>query len=767
MVLVPVHAEAGKQDRSRDKNESGSVRLQKMGRASIGVTESAVTTRGGNITIYVAPPPTGSNATGDGSVTAPFETIQFAFGAAISGDEIRVMPGTYNECINNTAFVFGVSKNLNVRADDWVVNGIRTTTILDGTGQCVFPFSVVNLAGSGTGSRLEGFTITGAAASGVFVLGSGVVTNNLISGNTSLDGGGVYAYPATCYYGTSAIFVSDNQITNNTADDQGTCEVGATPCNNNADCGAGGGDCLFRGGDGGGVFVRADAVNAGGTSGCLGGDARVTVDNNVIDGNGADNAFGGGMYVLTNTQTGRLSTVTVTQNLISNNSTLPFSIGYGGGIWMGTFGYGTEVIDFISNTVTSNVSTGDGGGLSAWIDALDDGNHTINLTANDVQSNIAEGGGGGMDLFVFALDLQNTNEAVQLNARSNLVLANDAQGTLDALTLFPGVGGGIISYAVSQRSSTIVELNVFENDVRGNLASVAGGGIAAITTADSDPQNDPLTRGPALTKSTIRNNLVAINAATDGGTATTAVGGGIFAYAEGFGGVSSTEPAKSQIFLNFNTVVQNTSDTGSGGIELESFTTLDSNGDDASAEVEINHSIIIDNNGYGVGGPQPLEGGVFAPAGGTGTFSLAIVRNSMFMNANGDFEGWIVPGPNNMFSDPLLDASFRPSRCSNTIDAGDPLISAALEPAPNGPPGAPAGLVNLGHTGGTSFAVTTLADPTGDGAVDGIDLLRISVAFATDPISARWDPLVDLDRDLFISGIDLALLAADFAQSCP
>ena len=771
LALAPVHAEVDKQHRSRGESGPGSVRLKMMAQVSTVATAPPVTTRGvGNVTIYVAPPPTGDNATGDGSLATPYATIQFAFLAAVSGDEIRVLPGTYNECINNLAFALGVSKNLNVRADDWIVNGNRTTTIIDGTGQCVFPFSVVNLAGIAGGSRLEGFTVTGAAASGVFVLGTGVVTNNVISGNTSLEGGGVYAYPGTCFYGTSSIVISNNQITNNTADDASQCSVSANiPCNIDDNCPAGE-ICLFRGGDGGGVFVRGEAVNSGGAGGCTGGDANVTLDNNVIDRNGADSAFGGGMYVLTNTQTGRSSTVTITQNLISNNSTLPFSVGYGGGIWMGTYGYGTEVIDFINNTVTSNVSTGDGGGISAWIDALADANHTINVTANDVQSNIAEGAGGGMDLFVFALDLQGTNEAVQLNTGGNLILGNEAQGTLDALTIYPGLGGGIISFIVSQRSSTTVELNIFENDVRGNLASVAGGGIAAIGSADADPQNDPALRGRALTSTTIRNNLIAINTATDAGTnfpTMSAVGGGIFAYAEGYGGADSTTPAKSKMFLNFNTIAQNTADTGSGGIEMESYTELDSAGDDASIEFEVNHSIIYDNSGFGVGGPQPPAGGLLALAGGTGTFSLANVRNSLFMNAGGAYEAWIANGLNDLFTDALLDASFRPSQCSNTIDAGDPLISAALEPAPNGPPGSSAGLVNLGHTGGTPFAVTTLADSSGDGSVDGIDLLRLSVAFASDPLDMRWAPEVDLDRDMFISGIDLALMAADFARSCP
>ena len=39
--------------------------------------------------------------------------------------------------------------------------------------------------------------------------------------------------------------------------------------------------------------------------------------------------------------------------------------------------------------------------------------------------------------------------------------------------------------------------------------------------------------------------------------------------------------------------------------------------------------------------------------------------------------------------------------------------------------------------------------------------------FKRPPLDMRWAPEVDLDRDMFISGIDLALMAADFARSCP
>ena len=786
IALTPVHAELDQRQRSRGKKEAGSIRLQMMGQRPVAKTESVVSTRGGNITLYVAPPPVGNNATGDGSQGAPYGTIQFAIISAISGDEIRVLPGTYNECINNTQFALGVQKNLAIIADDFLVSGNRLSTVIDGTGQCMFPFSAVNLAGSSAGSRLEGFTITGASASGVFMLGSGVVTNNLITNNTSLEGGGVYAYPGTCFYGTTGITIEDNQITNNTADDEGRCDVSFTLCTDDTQCPALE-TCLFRGGDGGGVFVRGDVVNPA-VGGCVGGDGRVTLDSNIIDGNGADFAFGGGVFVRANAESIQQSVVTITQNLISNNSTLPFSFGYGGGIWMGTYGLGTSTIDFINNTVTTNVSTGDGGGISAWIDADTDGAHTINVTANDVQSNVAEGSGGGMDLFVFGLDYQGTSGPIQLTADGNLVAGNQALGT--SPSFYPGIGGGISANVWSQRSAVNLELSIVGNDVFSNNSTLAGGGIAAISIADADPADNALERGGAISTLTLGNNLVAGNVATDGATATTAVGGGIYAYAEGLGASPPTmignppDAAKSQIFMSFNTVAQNASDTGSGGIELETYTELDSNGDDGSATIEIDHSIVYDNSGFGIGGVNPPNAGILLSAGlapvsdqgscvtstcGTGMLGtnvdVLVAQNSLFMNAGSNLESWIADG-GNMFSDPDLNTSYLPGPCSDTIDAGSPLINASLEPAPNGPPGGPP-IVNLGHTGGTSEAVTSLADSTGDQFVDGVDLLRLSVAFASIPSDPRWDPTVDFDRDGFISGVDLALMAADFGQSCP
>jgi hypothetical protein len=76
----------------------------------------------------------------------------------------------------------------------------------------------------------------------------------------------------------------------------------------------------------------------------------------------------------------------------------------------------------------------------------------------------------------------------------------------------------------------------------------------------------------------------------------------------------------------------------------------------------------------------------------------------------------------------------------------------------------------MGHLGATPDATRTLPDATGDGVVDGIDILRLAVAFgafAADPPPSRFDPSVDFDSDGDNDGADLSYLAALYARSCP
>ena len=109
--------------------------------------------------------------------------------------------------------------------------------------------------------------------------------------------------------------------------------------------------------------------------------------------------------------------------------------------------------------------------------------------------------------------------------------------------------------------------------------------------------------------------------------------------------------------------------------------------------------------------------------------------------------------------DPLLDAARIPGICSPTIDAADPTIPVGAEPAPNG------GRANMGHTGGQSNAATSLNDPSGDGVVDGVDIVRIGLSFGAGALDARFDAAADIDGNGMVDGNDLALVSAQYGIS--
>jgi hypothetical protein len=336
-------------------------------------------------------------------------------------------------------------------------------------------------------------------------------------------------------------------------------------------------------------------------------------------------------------------------------------------------------------------------------------------------------------------------------------------------TFSPGVGGGVVINAWSEETLNPTQVPLLSgidfsrNEVLQNTSNVAGGGIGVIVRADADHDDDGATQD-ASSKATLYNNLVALNTATDGGGGTTAVGGGIFAFVHGEGG--ATFPARGSIEIVRNTVAENTADTGSGGIEIESFTILDSAmASEGQTSVTVTDSIVTDNTGWGIGASSPTSPSILVAdwIGRPNTDNLTLTnnRNSLFMNAGGGNQPPLVTnGANDQFVDPLLNSALVPMQCSPTIDAGPAAATPGSEPHPHG------GAYNLGHTGGQTNAAKTLADPTGDGFVDGVDILRLSVAFATFSGDARFDASVDLDRDGFVGPIDLVLMAVNYAQSC-
>jgi hypothetical protein len=324
------------------------------------------------------------------------------------------------------------------------------------------------------------------------------------------------------------------------------------------------------------------------------------------------------------------------------------------------------------------------------------------------------------------------------------------------------------------------------NEVTNNTAEVIGGGVSLLASAEADDESLPVPDGilaPATATIQFENNLVARNDAIDlGGGAGGGAGGGVFTFLLAFGEATST------VDISRNTIVENTNELGSGGIEIEVFTGYDNQPpnnpeDEGLAVVEVDSSIVADNQGFGIGGPFP--------GGGTSNIDINVIEYCNFYNNVNvldpndppeikDYEDWVNPrtGFNgNISEDPMLTAfpDYKPMECSNALDSGDPAADFSLEPAPNG------GRVNMGHLGGTDKLpganaglsdVTSLPDPSGDGSVDGVDVLRISTAFGAKQGETRYIPEADLDGvcavgpDPCVDGNDLTLVGAVYGKSC-
>lgn len=705
---------------------------------------------------------TGTNNGTCGAQATPCLTIQFTYDArAIAGDEIRVLPGIYKECVdafpsapppkpvrivaNDTArrcknpdpLVISSDTACQLHCDGGTSDGAACTsqaqcpgggicapsdadctlpeiclraTVVDGTGVCDGNGNAARSALfiAGNGASVEGFAVRGAGLSGITGFGGVAITGNLIRGNASPEGGGIFLYSATCYYGDSLTNISDNEIAGNSATDAG-----------------------------GGILVLARAFNQNlaGSPPCDNtGDSQVTIDGNTITGNAADGFEGGGLRLQTFTEVGRSAEVVVTQNTISNNTiTGAGSYGYGGGLWASTFGYGDESIEITENKLSGNASSGDGGGLSAWLDscgppfcplAVQANRHSVLVDGNQIENNIADGNGGGLDLFLNVVDLSATQSATSV-ASNNTISGNEAVGFVGV-----GGGGGMLATLNSNRTSTPNKrMSIVGNTITGNISEITGGGATLYSSANADPDLAMGILGaPATSSIGFSNNLVADNQATNGGGGGS--GGGIFAL------LQSTGEGSAAVDIELSTLTLNVTDIGGAGIEVESFTQLDSLGvDEGLALLNVDSAIIADNSGFGIGGPLPGTGGVLP--GGTGNLEIDVANSDFFANTTGNFELTILPvvtQTNIRLDDPALDpVTFDAQFCERI---GKPNANA-------------------------------LADVTGDDLVSGVDILNIAVAFGAGAADLGYDPFADLDGNGIVDGNDLAFVAANIGETCP
>jgi predicted outer membrane repeat protein len=207
----------------------------------------------------------GTNTAGpwDGSALNPFLSIQDGIDAALDGDTVLVLPGTYNE---NVEFF---TKAITVKSEQGPGLTIIQGALLD---------PVVEFDGGGTATqRLEGFTLTngkGRKAGGVISTrwgggvycknASPVIVGNVIELNTASIGAGIYCQ------GAPDARITNNFIRNNTALAQG-----------------------------GGISCHSSTF--------------ATITNNVINGNSAN--LGSGIYLVQS-----LGSPIITNNTITGNS---------------------------------------------------------------------------------------------------------------------------------------------------------------------------------------------------------------------------------------------------------------------------------------------------------------------------------------------------------------------------------------------------------------------------------------------------------------
>jgi hypothetical protein len=360
-------------------------------------------------TLYVAT--TGDDANDGLSEANAVRTIQHAYNIAGDGDTVMVADGTYNECVlAGTSAPNQRSIHLQGSGPNTVIDG------LSGTGVGCTPLSPVILLG-GFDSSIDGFTITGGHWTGLVTGGTVAVTNNTIEGNTGPAGGGILAYSGVCYYGSSTTTISNNIIRNNDAIFEESVEQDKT-------------------GRGGGILIIAEALTAaGGGCGDLGdgGSATVITQGNTIEDNTAE-LDGGGIYAFTNTTDPALpANVTITQNTITGNlagiigaAGLP---GFGGGVFVTTFGYYSENITVSANPVIAdNRATGLGGGIAAQIDSLGFADHDLLVNDNNLTNNQADEDGGGMNLFLYAQQLDPT-EHLNLSVSGNSIVGNETRSS--------------------------------------------------------------------------------------------------------------------------------------------------------------------------------------------------------------------------------------------------------------------------------------------------------------------------------------------------
>jgi hypothetical protein len=485
---------------------------------------------------------------------------------------------------------------------------------------------------------------------------------------------------------------------------------------------------------GGGLYVY---TGAGGGTYFVYEDVEVTIEDNTIEGNSAATE-GGGAYLYGSGGFSFQSLIRFQDNTVTGNSVTgnaAFVSAQGGGIsaWTNAGVQAGSEIVISRNVISGNSATYSepnfayGGGVSAYTFGF--GSERITIEDNTVSGNSVDGDGGGISAWVLGDD--GVTQTRTIVCADNDVTGNSATDN----------GGGIDLYMVGLdlRINREIHLVASGNTVLSNTAGRSGGGIVAtVYTDDGEPTIN--TTGTLE----IDHNLVVQNS-------TAGFGGGLDLFVQAF---STTEGT---IDLGFNTVAGNVAGAGAGGVSVGAGSAGDLT-ETGTVTFIIENSIVSGNTGYGIGLILDESEGVLDLDG--------IEYNLVHGNSAGDYDTAIatladIGNSTNVSVDPLLDENWIPDVCSPAIDGADPAADYSQEPQPNGE------RANLGFLGGGPEATRILPDTNGDGAIDGLDILDLAVAFASGPGDPRYSVSADIDLNDFVDGLDLAQVAARFGTVCP